>query len=161
MILGWGNPGRLDDGLGPALVSAIEAVAAPGVVFESEYQLQVENAEAVARHQRVVFVDSDRAGAEPFSMRRIQPAKGGLSFSTHSVSPESVLALSRDLFGAEPEAWLMGIRGYEFDNFGEELSEQGQANLAAAMLEPFANAGAFDAGFPAVGVDGRMGATGA
>jgi hydrogenase maturation protease len=133
LILGWGNPGRLDDGLGPALVSAMEADRIPEVHLESEYQLQVEDAEAVARHERVVFVDADRSGAEPFSIRMLKPAKGGLSFSTHSVSAESVMALSRDLFGAEPEAWLMGIRGYQFDNFGEQLSEQGQANLAAAV----------------------------
>ena len=29
--------------------------------------------------------------------------------------PGDLLALGRDLFGAEPEAWLMGIRGYDFD----------------------------------------------
>ena len=133
LILGWGNPGRLDDGLGPALVSAIEAEEIADVSVESEYQLQIENAEAVARCDRVVFVDADRAGAEPFSVRRLHPGKGGVTFSTHSVAPESVLALSRDLFGVEPEAWLVGIRGYEFDDFGEQLSDQGQANLTAAI----------------------------
>ena len=55
------------------------------------------------------------------------------SFSTHSVAPAAVLALSRDLFGAEPEAWLMGIRGYRFDEFGEELSPGAQRNLLAAI----------------------------
>ena len=133
LVLGWGNPGRLDDGLGPALVAAIEAERVPGVAVESEYQLQVENAEMVARHDRVVFVDADRQGVEPFSMQRLFPGDGRLSFSTHSLSPESVLALSRDLFGAEPEAWLLGIRGYDFDDFGEQLSERGQASLKAAV----------------------------
>jgi hydrogenase maturation protease len=103
------------------------------VSVESEYQLQIENAEAVARYERVLLVDADRAGPEPFSMRRLYPGKSGVTFSTHSVSPESVLALSRALFDAEPEAWILGIRGYEFDDFGEGLSPRGQSNLAAAI----------------------------
>ena len=44
-----------------------------------------------------------------------------------------MLALSRDLFHAEPEAWLLGIRGYEFDEFGERLSGRARANLAQAV----------------------------
>jgi hypothetical protein len=44
-----------------------------------------------------------------------------------------VLALAKDLFGAEPETWLLGIRGYEFNEFGEGLSARAATNLAAAM----------------------------
>ena len=55
-----------------------------------------------------------------------------MSFSSHHVSPGSLLALARDLFDSEPEAWLVGIRGYEFDEFGERLSEGARANLEAA-----------------------------
>ena len=40
---------------------------------------------------------------------------------------------SGSLFGAEPEAWLLGIRGYHFDEFVEELSAPARANLAAAV----------------------------
>jgi hydrogenase maturation protease len=132
LILGWGNPGRRDDGLGPALAAALGAMALPGVTVESGYQLQVEDASEVARYERVLFVDADRAGAAPFRIRRLEPDRSGPGFSTHSVAPGRLLALSRDLFGSEPEAWLMGIRGYDFDEFGEGLSERAAANLAAA-----------------------------
>ena len=30
------------------------------------------------------------------------------------------------------EAWIVGIRGYEFDEFGERLSERARENLEAA-----------------------------
>ncbi len=133
LILGWGNPGRLDDGLGPALAADFERATPPGVTVESDYQLQVECAADVAEHQRVVFVDADRRGAGPFWMRRLTPEKGRLTFSTHSISPETVLALARDLFAVEPEAWLLGIRGYDFDGFGEGLSMRAQDNLTAAV----------------------------
>ena len=36
------------------------------------------------------------------------------------------------LFGSEPEAWLVGIRGYAFDEFGERLSDGARENLEAA-----------------------------
>ncbi len=133
LVLAWGNPGRLDDGLGPALAHRLEARSLPGVTVASDYQLQVEYAEEVSRHDRIVFVDADRTGGEPFWIQRLEPAGQGVSFSTHSVAPDALLALVRDLFDSEPEAWLMGIRGYEFDEFGEWLSEQARANLDEAV----------------------------
>ncbi|MCP4201466.1 MAG: hydrogenase maturation protease [bacterium] len=131
LVLGWGNPGRGDDGLGPALAGIIEAQADDGLTVESDYQLQVEDAAEIARHDRVVFVDADRSGPEPFSCRRLAPAETGLSFTSHSVSPEALLKLTGELFGREPETWLVGIRGYDFDTFDETLSPRARANLAA------------------------------
>lgn len=133
LVLAWGNPGRLDDGLGPAFARALSAKAMTGVTVTSDYQLQIENAADLASYSRVVLVDADRAGSGPFRIRALEPADSGLGFSTHSVTPAALLALARDLFGAEPEAWLVGIRGYEFDDFGEALSERAQANLASAI----------------------------
>lgn len=133
LVLGWGNPGRLDDGLGPALVQSLGALRLPRVALDSDYQLTMEDAAEVARYRRVLFVDADRTGRAPFSLRRLRPEVEGSSFSTHSVSAGAVLALSRDLFGAEPEAWLLGIRGYEFDEFGEGLSDGARANLAQTV----------------------------
>jgi len=132
LILGWGNPGRGDDGLGPEFVRAFDQLSLPGVTAESDYQLQVEAASEVAGCQEVLFVDADRRGPEPFWIERLS-AEAGLSFSTHSVSPAAILALARDLFQAEPQAWLLGIRGYEFDEFGERLSCRARANLEQAL----------------------------
>jgi hydrogenase maturation protease len=133
LILGWGNPGRGDDGLGPAFVQAMSESGLAGVVTDSDYQLQVEDAAEIARFDRVLFVDADCSGAEPFWLERLQAESASLAFSTHSVSPAAVLALARDLFDAEPEAWILGIRGYEFDEFEERLSNGAQRNLDAAV----------------------------
>lgn len=134
LLLAWGNPGRQDDGLGPALARAVSDASIEGVTVESDYQLQIEDAADVARYDRVVFVDADRAGPEPFSCRRLVPSESGLGFSSHSVSPGALLALTRDLFQREPEAWLLGIRGYDFDELEESLSSGARENLAAAKL---------------------------
>lgn len=133
LILGWGNPGRVDDGLGPAFIEAVSKIAPSSVVLDSDYQLTMEDAAEVAHYDRVVFVDADRSGPAPFSMRPLEPSTDGGSFSTHSVAPGAVLSLCRDLFHATPEAWILGIRGYEFDRFGEGLSEGARANLDQAV----------------------------
>jgi hypothetical protein len=78
-------------------------------------------------------VSASVEGAAPFFVRRVFPAGGKISFSSHSTSPEGVLTLAAELFRAEPEAWVLGIRGYEFDEFGERLSEKARANLAEAV----------------------------
>ncbi len=133
LMLAWGNQGRGDDGLGPAFARVVADRELPGLKVESDYQLQVEDAYEVARYPRVILVDADRSGPEPFSFRRLVPAPLSLSFSSHSVTPGGLLALARALWSSEPEAWLLGIRGYEFDRFDESLSAPARENLAAAV----------------------------
>lgn len=134
LVIGYGNPGRLDDGLGPALAEALELEGLDGVTVESDYQLTVEDAEAVARHDAVVFVDASVDGAVPFALHAVAPTAGTpLHFSSHHLEPPDVLALARDLFGAAVPGYTLGIRGYAFDEFGEGLSPDAEANLAAAL----------------------------
>lgn len=132
LLLGWGNPGRLDDGLGPALAETIERLALPGLTVGTGYQLQVEDAAELASYDRVIFVDADRSGAEPFWVAPLEPTDDGIGFSSHSVTPGALLSIARDLFDARPEAWLVGVRGYDFDEFGEGLSPRARRNLEQA-----------------------------
>ena len=133
LILGYGNPGRLDDGLGPALARAVSALQLPAVTVDANYQLTVEDAAEIAEYDVVVFADADVSGPEPFHVKRIEPGPARVGFSSHSVSPEDVLSLARQLFDAEPEAYVLGIRGYEFNEFGETLSDRARANLDRAV----------------------------
>ena len=137
LVLGYGNPGRLDDGLGPAFADAVARLGIEGVAADADYQLQPEDALRVARSGVVVFADADTAGPGPFRFLPVVPRRDA-SFTTHALSPQAVVALARDTFGARPEAYLLGIRGHEFDEFGETLSERARENLAAALrfLEP-------------------------
>jgi hydrogenase maturation protease len=108
----------------------------PGVTVDADYQLTVEDAAAVAEHDLVVFADAAVSGTAPFWVRRITPA-ARWTFTTHSVAPESVLGMAREMFGATTPGYAMGIRGYAFDEFGEGLTPQARRNLdaAAAYLE--------------------------
>lgn len=131
LLIGFGNPGRLDDGLGPALAEKIEKLNIPGVTVDSNYQLTVEDAAYVAENDIVIFADASINGKEPFIFTRVDPKKD-ISFTTHSIDPESVLGLSRELFHAETEGYILGIRGYDFNEFGEYLSRKAEVNLSQA-----------------------------
>ncbi len=133
LVIGYGNPGRLDDGLGPALAEALQGLSLPGVTTVADYQLTVEDAESASRHAFVIFADAAVRGPEPFALRQVKPATES-SFSSHSVEPGAVLTLARQLFGGNPEAYTLAIRGYTFDGFGEGLSPAAQRNLAAALV---------------------------
>ena len=132
LVLGYGNPGRRDDGLGPALIVELEKEPLPGVTLDSDYQLTVEDASAAAAHEIVVFADAAEIGPEPFAFERLQ-ARRGVSFSSHSLSPGAVLSLASELFGKSPAAYLLKIRGYEFDRFENGLSSRAAENLARSL----------------------------
>ena len=132
LVIGYGNPGRLDDGLGQALAERIEALGLPGVATEVCYQLAAEHALSVAGFDTVVFADADTEGDGPYTCRRLEPL--ALScFTTHHLDPRAVLGLARDVYGAEPAGYLLGIRGYEFNEFDERLSRRAADNLDAAV----------------------------
>ena len=133
LLIGFGNPGRLDDGLGPGLVKKLEPLNLPNLTVDSDYQLIVEDAAEVAKYDAVIFADAAVTGAEPFWIKRIYPESTNLSFSSHSVSPQGVLSLAKELFHSEPEAYVLGIRGYDFNEFEEKLSPKACENLQAAF----------------------------
>lgn len=133
LVYGYGNPGRLDDGLGPALIHDLSArEVGEHVTMETGYQLQIEDAALVAQHDVVVFADADRACRDPFELRRLAPRRDA-AFSTHAVAPETLLALAQEHFGCKTVGFVLGIRGYEFQEFGEVLSPGARRNLAAAV----------------------------
>jgi hydrogenase maturation protease len=134
LVIGYGNPGRGDDGLGPACAAALEQLDLPGTRVTQSYQLQIEDAVEVARHHSVLFIDAALAGEEPVALTRVRAGTPPtVGFSSHSLSPAAVLVLARELFGAHTRGYVLAIRGYAFDELGEGLSKEAQRNLAAAV----------------------------
>jgi len=131
LILGYGNPGRQDDGLGPAIVDAIERLDLPAVAVEADYQLVIEHAADLAEADAVVFVDAAATGPEPFEVKRLEPLLA-IEFTTHTIGPESVLAICEDTYGCRPEALLVAVRGYSFE-FAEGLTEGAHRNESEAL----------------------------
>ena len=132
LMIGYGNPARCDDGLGPALAAKLELSSLRGLRVESDYQLTVEDAHDVANHDIVIFADATLKGTEPFSFHEILP-QSPMRISTHRVSPETVLSFAQNMFQSRVTAYLLGIRGYEFNRFEERLSEGAERNLEKAF----------------------------
>ncbi|MDD2455284.1 MAG: hydrogenase maturation protease [Kiritimatiellae bacterium] len=133
LVIGYGNPGRLDDGLGPAFAERVQTLELPGVTVESDYQLNVEDAAEVARYALVLFADASKNCVEPFEITPLKACQSGPGFSSHSISAENLLGLTEALFKVTPRAYMLAVRGYVFDDFGEGLSPQALANLDAAV----------------------------
>lgn len=132
LIIGYGNPGRLDDGLGPEFAARVEKLRLEGVTVDSNYQLAVEDAAAIAEHDFVVFVDADTAGTAPFHFSRVVPREH-MSFSSHSISADALMAMAENLMGSTAEGYMLGIRGYRFNQFGEAISPEAEDNLKQAL----------------------------
>jgi hydrogenase maturation protease len=132
LVIGYGNPGRGDDGLGPALSGRLESLALPGVTVETDYQLSVEHAAMAAEHDVVVFADAAEDCDSPFYLRPITPA-GACGFSSHGVNPGEVLFLAGSCFSARPAGYLLGIRAHVLHRFEEALSPAAAEDLEAAL----------------------------
>jgi hydrogenase maturation protease len=131
LVLGYGNPGRQDDGLGPAVAAGIERLGWPNLTAYDNYQLTIEDALEVAAHDVVWFVDASKVGDAPYEVRDVAPSES-IEFTSHLVRPEAVLAIARQCYGGGAQAFLLAVRGYEFA-FVEELTRQAGENLQAAL----------------------------
>jgi hydrogenase maturation protease len=134
LVLGYGNPGRQDDGLGPAVAASVDAQGWPHVTAQDNYQLNIEDAIDVAAHDIVWFVDATKVGPEPYDVQVVQPA-ASIEFTSHLVRPAAILAIAQRCYGASPQAFTLAVRGYEFA-FIEALTSAAVRNLhdALAML---------------------------
>ena len=147
LLICYGNPGRQDDGLGPALAERLENLNIAGVEIDSDYQLTVEHALDISQVDIVIFVDATLEDSEPFYFRPLffDAVDANLSFSTHSISPQAVLKLSDKLFQSKAKAYVLGIRGYAFSEIAEGLTPQAIDNLklAEVFITPYLQSGDF------------------
>lgn len=131
LLIGYGNPGRGDDGLGPAFARRIAARNLPGLTIEIDYQLTVDHALMMAGAERVVFADAALDAEAPFYFRPVAGAADG-ALGSHSIGPDDAVALARLLFGASPSGFVLGLRGAAYGEMAEGLSEAAAASLDAA-----------------------------
>jgi hydrogenase maturation protease len=134
-VLGYGNPGRQDDGLGPLFIDLLEALKAgqlAAVDTQSNYQLTVEDAHDLQFYEQVIFVDAAINGPEPFSFTPVFASdKHGIG--SHDLSPEALLQLCATLYQHVPNAWILAIRGYNFDAFEEKPGRKALENCQTAL----------------------------
>ena len=137
LVFGWGNASRGDDALGPLFVQQLGVLAGSSVGihvdFLEDYQLQIEHALDLTGRERVLFVDASLNCAAPFEVTKLHAARDE-SFTTHSLSAQSVMQVYRDLSGIEPPPCvLLAIRGAGFE-LGEPPGRQALIYLSQALV---------------------------
>lgn len=130
LVYGYGNPGRQDDGLGAALVEKLNRDNMTGVVTDVNYQLNLEDALSLTGKSHVIFVDAAIELDEPFTFSEIEPARE-VCFTTHAMTPQSLLAVHKELYNNNIKAYILAIRGYNWD-LKEELTREAGKNLEKA-----------------------------
>jgi hydrogenase maturation protease len=131
LLIGYGNAGRGDDGLGPAFAERISAARLPGCRVEIDYQLAVEHALQVAEAESVLFVDALMGGDAPYGFARVRADRSS-DLGSHSLQPEAVLTLAETLYRKTPPAFVLGIAGESFGEVAEGLSATALENLDLA-----------------------------
>lgn len=140
LVIGYGSSLRGDDGAGP---EAARRLAELGFDALAVHQLTPEIAERIAAARTVVFLDADaglppgEVSVEPLHEDKVTTARP----MEHHASPTALLHLARVVYGAAPEAWLIGM-GVSSLEIGEGLSKAaGQAvsrAIETVLRGPFA-----------------------
>jgi hydrogenase maturation protease len=132
LIVGFGSPMRGDDVAGP---HAARLLAEKGYRTKDVHQLTPELAEEIASAREVVFLDA-HAGLAPgeIAIERLSSHPSATSPIEHSASAAGLLRLTRRAYGAEPNAWLIGMGGADFE-FSERLSPSAQIAVDRVIEE--------------------------
>jgi hydrogenase maturation protease len=137
VILACGNPSRGDDALGPILLDRLQdwldaEGLADGFELIGDFQLQIEHALDLVGRRLALFIDAGSGTATPFVFREVV-AQAGAAHSTHSLAPESILAVLPKVSDAmPPAAFVLCVRGEHFQ-LGESLSPAASLNADAAF----------------------------
>jgi hydrogenase maturation protease len=133
LVIGYGNPLRGDDGVGPKVAEAVEELHLPHVRTLICQQLSPEHAEPVSRARTVIFVDAAVDAPKDVQLRKLEPNESS-QLMAHAADPRTMLALARDVFGHCPEAWWLTIPALKLE-FSEELSPAARHGCEVALQQ--------------------------
>ncbi len=136
LIYGYGNPGRQDDALGVLLAERMESWAKMNnlnsIDFDSNYQLNIEDALTISEYDFVIFADASMEDIGDYTITQVEPSEK-TEFTMHAMSPDFILHLCHSLYHKFPKTYLIHIKGYEF-NLLEQLTNTAKENLMKAVF---------------------------
>jgi hydrogenase maturation protease len=140
LVVGFGNEFCGDDILGPWVIKLLKE--SKGIKFNAPtYRVDLKTArhldfswaEVLAGYQHLIFVDaSPHKGYPLVKIKKLASTPGRRPFTSHHISISHLLQITQELFGQQPSAYLVAIRGEIFD-FGEELSPGGRKAAPQAV----------------------------
>jgi len=136
-IIGYGNPQRRDDGIGPYIVNRLQPF------FEHRmdvrllvlHQLEPDVVDTLKKADTILFVDASvETLAEGRHWVGIQPELKALPCLIHQVAPSFILGLLQCLYHRNPAAWMVSVAGDDF-SFGSGLSPEAQKRAEQVIGE--------------------------
>jgi hydrogenase maturation protease len=147
LVIGIGNVDREDDGVAYAIVNGLRRRLGQELLDEPEacpeeqagpidsisvMQLAPELLDLATGYDRLIFVDAHvQPDLEEVHCAPVRPEYSAAAF-THHMTPAMFLALLQALYQRQPAAWLVSVRGHEFE-FVHGLSEATAASVAPAV----------------------------
>lgn len=129
IVIGYGNPLRGDDGVGPLVATALGRRVLPRLRTLALQQLTPELAPELAAVDRAIFVDAC-AGLSGPRWLALSPAESALA--AHLSDPAVLLALTGALYGRAPAAWLLALPARCF-TLGAPLSPIARRGVVLAL----------------------------
>jgi hydrogenase maturation protease len=120
LVIAYGNPLRGDDGIAWQAAENIEREL-PSVTVVCAHQLTPELAEAASAAGTVIFIDATLSAEPGKVVCKAVSAECGTPHYSHILAPAQILTLCNQLYGVEPQGFLISISGENFDH-GEALS---------------------------------------
>ncbi len=147
LIIGYGNVYCHDDGVALYIINRLRKQSGIRELQPDEdgldelghsldsalfHQLVPEIIPILTQYQKVVFVDAHR-GTIPDDVRVVEgKEERGFHAVTHHMSPGMLLAMARQTHHFSPEAYLISVKGEDFD-FGLGLSDTCRIRADAAV----------------------------
>ncbi len=149
LFFGVGNPARQDDAAGIRFVETLEQdhqtflkenfVATPEgspqerpiIHFETNYQLNIEDALLISDYDLVIFADASKKKESSFSIKELLPTQE-IAFSTHAMSPSSVLGLCEEVYKKKPKCFLLAIPGFSWE-LSMRMTNESEKILSSAL----------------------------
>ena len=131
LVLGYGNPSRGDDAVGPLLIDYLSQLNLPAIDLLTDFQLQIEHVLDISDRQLILFIDAGVSQTQPLFLQLVLPDKAN-NLSTHALSPQQLLGICQHVTGAlAPRSYLLAIKASQFE-LGDQLSPDMQLHYQQA-----------------------------
>jgi len=124
LIVAYGNPLRSDDSFAWHAANLLRGKwSADDVDLICAHQLTPDLAERISHAESVLFLDARANGNPGHISCTLVPPHTDSPACSHMLSPSQLMELSRQLYGATPEGYVLSVTGESFIH-GEELSQK-------------------------------------
>jgi len=135
-IVGYGNPQRKDDGIGPYAAIRLRDLFSdmPRIHARPYHQLDPALVEDLKDVGGVLFIDATvEPLVEGWQRSPLKPSLDGWPDLVHDFNAPLLLGLIKVFYGRCPEAWMVSVQGEDF-GFGEGISDGARKRADEAVI---------------------------